>query len=119
MKRLACLFDLPLIAAPTSALAWGYEGHEVIADITCDLLTPALRAKVDALLATDTDALAAHDMAAEATWVDACLERQRQNASGTLSLRHDQGLSRPDSNAGISPACRSVGRWQEPDRLWP
>ena len=41
------------LSAPAPALAWGYEGHEVIADIARDLLTPAVRAKVDALLATD------------------------------------------------------------------
>ena len=43
----------------------------MIADIARDLLTPAVRAKLDALLAADTDPLTAHDMSAEATWADA------------------------------------------------
>ena len=53
------------------AHAWGNEGHEIIATIARDQLTPGVRAKVDALLAADTDTLTAHDMASEATWADA------------------------------------------------
>ena len=71
MKR-AIPFAIGLLAVlPARALAWGYEGHRVIALIARGHLTPAVRAKVDALLATDTDALTAHDMASEATWADA------------------------------------------------
>ena len=58
-------------AVPAPALAWGYAGHEIIADIARLRMTPAVRAKVDALLTADTDTLTAHDMAAEATWADA------------------------------------------------
>ena len=57
--------------APARALAWGYEGHKVIALIARGYLAPATRGKVDALLAADTDTLTAHDMASEATWADA------------------------------------------------
>ena len=72
--RLADLAACAALAAgafPAPALAWGYEGHEIIADIARLRLTPAVRAKVDAMLAGDTDTLTAHDMAAEATWADA------------------------------------------------
>ncbi len=55
---------------PTSASAWGYEGHRVIADIARAYLTPAARAKVDALLAADTDTLTPSDMASRSTWAD-------------------------------------------------
>lgn len=65
------LLAVPLLL-PTPALAWGYEGHKVVADIARPYLTPEVRARVDALLATDAgDALTAHDMASEATWADA------------------------------------------------
>lgn len=57
------------IAQP--ALAWGYEGHEIVALIARAELTPAVRAKVDAILTTDTSDLTGHDMASEATWADA------------------------------------------------
>ncbi len=38
-----------LIAAPTVASAWGSEGHEIIAAIARDNLTPKARAWVDRL----------------------------------------------------------------------
>lgn len=72
MKQLVLLATAALVAlAPARASAWGYEGHQVVALIARGYLTPAVRAKVDALLAADTDGLTVHDMASEATWADA------------------------------------------------
>ena len=70
MKRLALLLAAASVVLPSPALAWGYEGHEVVADIARAELTPAVRAKVDAMLASDPDTLTGHDMASEATWAD-------------------------------------------------
>ncbi|MDB5736718.1 MAG: Nuclease [Sphingomonas bacterium] len=61
--------DLFMISAP--ARAWGYEGHEVIAAIARSYLTPTVRARVDTILATDTDTLTRPDMISRATWADA------------------------------------------------
>jgi len=55
---------------PRTALAWGDEGHEVIALVAQSFLEPDVRKRVTALLAADTDSLTAHDIAAEATWAD-------------------------------------------------
>jgi S1/P1 Nuclease len=55
---------------PRQAVAWGDEGHEVVALIAQAYLAPDVRKKVDALLAADTDPLTAHDIASEATWAD-------------------------------------------------
>ncbi len=52
------------------ALAWGDEGHEVVALVAQSFLDPDVRKKVTALLAAGADALTAHDMASEATWPD-------------------------------------------------
>ena len=71
MKPFALLLIALGAVLPARALAWGYEGHEIIALIARSRLAPTVRAKVDALLASDTDTLTAHDMAAEATWADA------------------------------------------------
>jgi hypothetical protein len=57
-----------LLATP--AFAWGDLGHEIIAKIGYSRLTPAARAEVDALLASDTDALTAPDFAGRAAWAD-------------------------------------------------
>ena len=52
MKRIAHLLAFAATILPLPALAWGFEGHQVVADIARDELTPAVRAKVDALLAS-------------------------------------------------------------------
>lgn len=57
-------------ACPAPALAWGDGGHRVIATIARGYLDLATRAKVDSILATDSDTLTAPDMASRATWAD-------------------------------------------------
>jgi hypothetical protein len=57
-------------AQPRSALAWGDEGHEVVALVAQSFLDPEVRKRVTALLAADTGSLTAHDIASEATWAD-------------------------------------------------
>ena len=72
MRRLAMalLALMTVVATPGSASAWGYEGHEVVAAIAQRYLTPMVRARVDTMLAADTDTLTAHDMEDESTWAD-------------------------------------------------
>jgi hypothetical protein len=55
---------------PRPALAWGDEGHEVVALVAQAFLEPDVRKRVNALLAADTDSLTAHDIASAATWAD-------------------------------------------------
>lgn len=55
---------------PTAALAWGGEGHEIVAALARGYLTPQVREKVDQMLATDQDTLTAHDMLSESNWAD-------------------------------------------------
>ena len=67
MATLALLSSIP--AAP--ALAWGDEGHEVVALVARHYMRPEVTARVDAMLAADAgNALTDHDMASEATWAD-------------------------------------------------
>jgi hypothetical protein len=72
LRRALCVAALAAVALlrPAAALAWGSEGHEVVALLAERLLTPAVRDRVAALLASDDDPLTAHDIAAEATWAD-------------------------------------------------
>ncbi|MBV8915853.1 MAG: S1/P1 Nuclease [Acetobacteraceae bacterium] len=66
-----CLVLLLLLATGSPpARAWGDEGHEIIALVAEAFLQPDVRRRVSAMLATDTDPLTAHDIAAEATWAD-------------------------------------------------
>jgi hypothetical protein len=57
-------------ALPRSALAWGDEGHQVIALVADRFLEAAVRTKIAAMLAADPDPLTAHDIASAATWAD-------------------------------------------------
>ena len=84
--------------APSLACAWGFEGHEIIADIARARLTPAVLAEVDALLASDADnTLTAHDMAAEATWADAWRGAGHRETAQWHFV--DQELAHPDLTA--------------------
>src|SRR5229473_3601122 len=58
------------IAQPRAALAWGDDGHKVVALIAQSFLQADVRKRVNALLAADTDDLTAHDIASAATWAD-------------------------------------------------
>lgn len=71
MRTLRFLLASAVMLAPVPASAWGSEGHEVVALIARPELTPPVRAKVDAILASDPDTLTAPDMASRATWADA------------------------------------------------
>src|SRR5580704_12831000 len=71
MKR--CLIPFAIMCAlsfPVGAFAWGVEGHEIIAAIARNYLTPEVRGKVDQLLAADQDTLTSHDMLSESVWAD-------------------------------------------------
>ena len=71
MRTTITAVSLALLLTPSPAFAWGYEGHEIIATIARAELTPTVRAKVDEILAADTDTLTRPDMVSRATWTDA------------------------------------------------
>ena len=74
--RYASVLAIPLFAValnfaqPRTALAWGDEGHKVVALVAQSFLDADVRKRVVALLAADTSNLTAHDIASEATWAD-------------------------------------------------
>lgn len=72
-RRISELMILPLailldLAQPQTALAWGDEGHSVVALVAQSFMDPDVHKRVTALLAADTDSLTTHDIASEATW---------------------------------------------------
>jgi S1/P1 Nuclease len=69
-RHLALVATVGALGLPTGALAWGSEGHEIVAALARDYLTPQVRGKVDQILATDQDTLTAHDMLSESNWAD-------------------------------------------------
>ena len=60
------------------AYAWGDEGHEIIGRIADHYLKPAVRAKINAILAGDTTHLTANSgMVSETTWADKLRDSDR------------------------------------------
>ena len=81
MKRIiAAAITTAILAAAGPAAAWGELGHKVTALIAYKHLTPAARAKVDALLAADTDDLTPSDFASRANWADKYRNGHRETA---------------------------------------
>lgn len=105
------------LLAPRSAGAWGDEGHRIVARIAERYLEPAVRARVEALLAgDDTGLLADTSIASEATWAD----RYRDSDRNAARVRYEQtyrwhfidlDLQRPD----LDQAC--FGRPSVPESL--
>ncbi len=93
----AAVAGTAMTVAPTAAMAWGYEGHQVIADIARAELTAAVRGKVDAILASDSSPLTGHDMSDEATWADA----YRSHGGRATAQWHfvDTEIDHPDLDA--------------------
>ena len=65
------MLGLLLLAAPPSALAWGAEGHEIVAALALRELTPAARGQVARLLGGET--MMIHD----ANWADEIKDLRR------------------------------------------
>ncbi|MDE1922555.1 MAG: S1/P1 Nuclease, partial [Gammaproteobacteria bacterium] len=60
-----------VLAQPRPARAWGAEGHRIVGLIAQHYLRPAVRRRVDAILATDHSGLVrGTGIAAESTWAD-------------------------------------------------
>lgn len=62
---------LGLAATSSQALAWGREGHQVVAALAWDYLTPGVRQKIDLLLKQDKDTLTQPDFLSRSIWADA------------------------------------------------
>lgn len=94
------------LLVPSAARAWGDDGHRVVALIAYRHLTPAVRAKVDAILQADADALTAPDIASRATWADAYRDSDRATTRERYLLTRewhfvDIELDHPD----LAAAC--------------
>lgn len=104
IRAVALLF---LCLGAGSAHAWGDEGHEVIGLIAEHYLLPAVRAKVDAILAEDTTHLTPSTRAnSEATWADKYRDSDRNGTQARyIQTRNwhfvDLELQGPD----LSSAC--------------
>ncbi len=99
----AAAFALP-VAGGGRALAWGNDGHMIVALIAQHYLDPAAKKRVAALLKSDHDKLTKRDIASRATWADRFRDsdrnttKQRYNATRQWHFV-DIELSKPDLDA--------------------
>lgn len=77
------------LAATDPAFAWGDQGHEIIGLIADHYLDPAVRDKVDGLLAGDRSGLTSKDIAHEATWADKYRDSDRGTSRKHYLHTHD------------------------------
>jgi hypothetical protein len=84
------------LALAGPACAWGELGHRVTALIAYRHLTPAAKARVDALLASDTDTLTAPDIGSRAAWADKYRNGHRETAAWHFV---DVEIDHPDLDA--------------------
>ncbi len=68
---LAASVMLGLATTSTQALAWGREGHQVVAALAWDYLTPEARNTINLILRQDKDTLTPPDFMSRSTWADA------------------------------------------------
>jgi hypothetical protein len=98
MKTIAAT-ALTFALSTGGALAWGDDGHKVVALIADHYLTPSAKKQVGALLAAGTDPLTQHDIASEATWADKYRNKHRETASWHFV---DLEITDPDFNAACN-----------------
>jgi hypothetical protein len=72
-----------------TAAAWGDEGHEIVGLIASHYLTPGVRARVQAMLATDTTGLCPVDIAHESTWADKYRDSDRDGSKRRYRATRD------------------------------
>ena len=108
MVGLCSLCGLFGLSAP--AFGWGDDGHRIIAAVAEQQLTPAVRAKVRAMLAGDITGLTGPSLADHATWAD----KWRDSDRATTRLRYEQTrewhfvnipIAGTASTADIAAAC--------------
>ena len=83
---LTVLLCCSIVLRPQEARAWSDAGHMIVALIADHYLEPAVREKVNALLASDTDKLTKRDIASAATWAD----KYRDSDFKTTKRRYNQ-----------------------------
>jgi hypothetical protein len=105
MKRCTFFVRFLFLALPVhEVMAWGDEGHEIVATIAYAHLTPTVKKKVDALLAADKDKLSAPDFVSRATWADKWRDSDRNTTKVRYNATHnwhfvDIEIDNPNFNA--------------------
>ena len=90
---------------PSTARAWGDEGHTIIGHLAYALLTPAAQKQVDALLKADQDQLTAKDFPSRTTWADKWRDSDRPNGPRYTGTRQWHFVDTEIPNGTLAAAC--------------
>lgn len=106
-RRLA-IFHVALacFCVPNAGMAFGSEGHKVIALIAEAHLTPEARKRVNTLLAEDKDNLTEPDFASRATWADRYRDSDRFSTKKRyFATRHWHYVDTHIDDGDLDKAC--------------
>ncbi|SEL71372.1 hypothetical protein SAMN05428989_2314 [Pseudoxanthomonas sp. GM95] len=102
VRPLAALLSLALVGTPSLALAWGRNGHKLVAELAEPDLTPKTRAQIDALLALEPGAT----LGSIASWPDELREHDPDLGKRTAPW-HYVNLGESDCHYDPPRDCRN------------
>jgi hypothetical protein len=101
-----CLMLAAILWRPAQSWAWAGEGHRIIALVADQLLQtqdPAVQKKIAAILATDkSNDWTKTDIAGEATWADALIEKSPEGRAATTKWHY---VKLDANNPDLKKAC--------------
>ena len=107
-QRLALGIGVALATLTSNALAWGDEGHEIVAVIAYAKLNAGVRKTVDAMLAADKDKLTAADFVSRATWADRYRDSDRNTTKIHYNATHNWHFVDIEIDGGsLDAACNN------------
>jgi hypothetical protein len=101
-----CLVPAVTLSRPAESWAWAGEGHRIIALVADQLLQtqdPAVQKKIAGILATDkSNDWTKTDIASEATWADALIEKSPEGRAATTKWHY---VKLDANNPDLKKAC--------------
>lgn len=94
------------LCSASRALAWGDEGHEIVALIAQHYLSPGTKTKIATLLSEDSTNLTQHDIASAATWADKYRDSDRFKSKVRYNQTHYWHFADIEIDGGdLNTAC--------------
>jgi hypothetical protein len=116
MRRILPILLLLILPVPAPAWAWGPKGHEIIARIAADNLTPAAHLRLSQILGGDAPAL----MVLNANWADEIRNQRPETAAWHFvnievgSRGYSQKRDCPKDDCVVRQVEREVGLLRDP-----
>ena len=95
MKKILPLFILPLVFQSSQALAWGDDGHKIVATIAWNFMTPAAKAQAKAILENNKDTLTDNNFVDIAPWADKYRDAGRPDGAAYKGTREWHFIDTP------------------------